>query len=43
MTTPFNVTVAERRHKDHCFHYMRVDQYNAYGELICRWRFKSWK
>lgn len=46
MNTPFNIETVERSiDKDgkHHFIYMRLTQYNGWGEMVARWRFKSWK
>lgn len=43
MTTPFNVEVVQRSADKSRYIYMRVMQYNTYGEPIARFIFKSWK
>lgn len=41
MTTPWNIEIVER--KNNRYHYMRATLFNAYGEMIVRFKFKSWK
>lgn len=41
MTTPWDIEIAQR--KNNHYHYMRAILFNGYGEMIVRFKFKSWK
>lgn len=44
MKTQFNIEVAQYAKKGKKgYHYMRVTQFNSWGEPVAFWRFKSWK
>jgi hypothetical protein len=37
----YNIEVVERRNNH--YHYMRLIGFNSYGEMVCRFKFKTWK
>lgn len=43
MSTPYNIEIVERSADKKHYQWMRAVLYNAWGEPVVRFKFKTWK